>query len=51
MENMINQAERAEAKGSFYFTTFDRINEKTVLRDPIWFRADKEESVPLFFIE
>jgi hypothetical protein len=49
MENMLSQAEKVGAKGSFYFTTFDRVNEKTILREPIWYRADKFDPVPLFF--
>jgi hypothetical protein len=50
MRNMKNQAKRAEAKGLFYFTTYDQIKVKSLLFSPIWYRADREEPVPMLFI-
>lgn len=48
---MLLQARNAETKGEFYFTTFEQINPQTVLFSPIWRRADREEPVPLLFID
>lgn len=49
LTNMLSQARRGDAKGLFYFTTYDRLTEQTVLSAPIWQRADRPDSVPLFF--
>lgn len=51
LANILSQAERGNAKGSFYFTTFDRVNPATILQAPIWRRADRDELVPLIFID
>jgi hypothetical protein len=50
MRNMLRQARRAEAKGLFYFTTYERLSVDTLLFSPIWRRADKDETVPLIFL-
>ena len=50
MRNMISQARKAEAKGFFYFTTYDKIKVSTLLFSPIWHRVDREEPVPMLFI-
>jgi hypothetical protein len=49
--NMLRQAQRADTRGLFYFTTYDKLNIETVLSSPIWRRADRQELVPLFFID
>jgi len=49
--NMLRQAKRAKAKGIFYFTTFDLLFSETILHDPIWRREDREEPVPLVFLD
>jgi hypothetical protein len=51
MKNMLRQAKKAEAKGVFYFTTFDQVNVETILFSPIWRREDRPEAVPLLFID
>ena len=51
LKNMLHQARIGKAKGLFYFTTYDRINVKTLLHAPIWKRADRKEPVPLLFID
>ena len=51
MRNMLSQARRAEAKGFFYFTTYDKITVSTLLFSPIWKRADRDETLPLLFID
>ena len=51
MSNMISQSKRAETKGYFYFTTFDKLSPETTLHVPIWRRADRDELVPLLFID
>jgi hypothetical protein len=51
MANMLLQARRADTKGVYYFTTFDQINPSTLLFAPIWRRADRDEPMPLLFIE
>jgi hypothetical protein len=48
---MLRQARRGDARGLFYFTTYERLNVKTILSAPIWWRADREDSVPLFFVD
>jgi len=50
MRNMQNQARSAETKGFFYFTTYDKINVSTLLFSPIWQRVDRDEPVPMLFI-
>jgi hypothetical protein len=49
--NMLLQAKTAKTKGMFYFTTFDRVNPASILFAPIWKRADKDELVPMIFID
>ena len=51
MKNMLSQARLADAKGLFYFTIFDKITPGTLLQSPIWSRADRNESVPLLFLD
>lgn len=51
MSNILRQARRRKAKGLFYVTTFDRVNETTVLLSPIWRRADRNKPVPLLFMD
>ena len=48
---MIRQAKQAEAKGLFYFTTYDRIKVDTILFAPIWRREDRDDAVPLLFVD
>jgi hypothetical protein len=49
--NMLSQARQAKAQGIFYFTTFNQINVDTIINSPIWRRADREDLVPLLFLE
>jgi hypothetical protein len=49
--NMLRQARQANTKGIFYFTTYDQLSPQTILHDPIWRRADREEQVPLVFLD
>ncbi|MBN1536900.1 MAG: replication-relaxation family protein [Anaerolineales bacterium] len=51
MQNMLSQARKGEAKGLFYFTTFEKINSHTILHAPIWYRIDRVEPVPLLFLD
>ena len=51
LRNMLRQAERAEAAGKFYFTTYDQLSPETMLEAPIWRRADRDDLVPLIFID
>jgi hypothetical protein len=51
LANMVLQARTAKTKGLFYFTTFDQLNTSTILFSPIWQRVDREESVPLLFLD
>jgi len=51
LRNMLNQARRANTNGIFYFTTFDQINPNTLLQTPIWQRTDREDLVPLVFLD
>ena len=51
LRNMLKQAKNAEAKGQFYFTTFDQVNPATILHAPIWQREDREETVQLVFLD
>lgn len=51
LANMLRQAKRAETEGKFYFTTFDRLNAKTILHESIWKRSDREEYLPLVFLD
>jgi hypothetical protein len=51
MKNMLRQARRAKTKGLFYFTIYDKLNVSTFLFEPIWRREDREELVPLLFLE
>jgi hypothetical protein len=51
MANMLKQARRAETKGLFYFTTYDQVNVDTILHSPIWHRVDRDNPVPLLFID
>ena len=51
LENMLRQARRAKAEGLFYFTTYDKIRVDTILFSPIWRRVDREDAVPLLFVD
>ncbi|MFH2039951.1 MAG: replication-relaxation family protein [Chloroflexota bacterium] len=51
LRNMLQQAHRGDAKGLFYFTTFDKITNKSILLSPIWRRVDREEHIPLLFLD
>lgn len=51
LRNMLQQARRGDAKGLFYFTTFDQVNAQTLLHTPIWLRPDRDEPVPLLFLD
>ena len=51
LKNMLRQAKRARAKGMFYFTTYDQLSLETILHAPIWQREDREELVPLVFLD
>jgi hypothetical protein len=51
LKNMLLQAKHAKAEGLFYFTTFPQITGEKLLSAPIWHRADREEPVPLIFVD
>ena len=51
LKNMLQQAMRANAAGLFYFTTYARVSPDTLLESPIWRRADRDDEVPLLFID
>jgi hypothetical protein len=51
LANMLRQAEKASARGLFYFTTYDRLSPSTLLFEPIWQRADRDEPVPLLRLD
>jgi hypothetical protein len=51
LRNMLNQARKADTKGVFYFTTYDRLGVENMLFTPIWQRADRAEAVPLLFVD
>jgi len=51
LSNMLRQTQRADTRGLFYFTTYEKLSVKTVLSSPIWRRADRQELVPLFFVD
>ena len=51
LKNMLRQAKRAKTKGIFFFTTYDRLTPETVLHAPVWQREDREELVPLIYLE
>jgi hypothetical protein len=51
LRNMLQQARRAGAEGLFYFTTFAQVSKDTFLSAPIWHRADREDAVPLIFVD
>ena len=51
LANMLSQARRAKTNGLFYFTTFDKINPDTVLQSPIWRRTDRDDLIPLVFLD
>jgi hypothetical protein len=51
LTNMLRQARRGKAKGLFYFTTYDQVTIESLLHAPIWQRADRDEPVPLLFID
>jgi hypothetical protein len=51
MNNMLSQARTAETRGLFYFTTFYQVGVDTVLFSPIWRREDRDDAVPLLFID
>lgn len=51
LRNMLQQARRARTEGLFYFTTFDQVQSENLLTAPIWRRADRDEKVPLIFLD
>jgi hypothetical protein len=51
MKNMLLQARHAKAGGLFYFTTFSQVTVENILSSPIWHRADREQAVPLIFVD
>jgi hypothetical protein len=51
MANMLSQARQADAKGLFYFSIFGKITPETILQSPIWSRPDRNEPVPLIFLD
>ena len=51
LANMLRQARRAKTKGLFYFTTFDQVAPDSLIYSPIWQREDREEPVPLVFLD
>jgi hypothetical protein len=51
LRNMLSQARKGKVKGLFYFTTFEKVNPQTILHTPIWHRVDREEPVPLLFLD
>ncbi len=51
LANMLSQARRAKTDGLFYFTTFAKITSESLLQFPIWRRADREDPVPLLFLD
>lgn len=51
LANMLRQATSAEAKGIFYFTTYQQLNSQSMLHEPIWRRADRNSPVPLLFLD
>jgi hypothetical protein len=51
MRNMLQQAGRTAARGLFYFTTYARVTPATLLFSPIWQRADRDEPVPLIWLD
>jgi hypothetical protein len=51
MSNMLRQAKRGKSTGKFYFTTYDQVSAETILFSPIWRRDDRQDPVPLLFID
>ncbi|HEY9078069.1 MAG TPA: replication-relaxation family protein [Anaerolineaceae bacterium] len=51
MRNMLSQAKQGEGKGLFYFTTYEKISTGTILNAPIWRRADRDDLVPMIFLD
>ena len=51
MANMMKQARSGKTKGLFYFTTYDQVCVDTILHAPIWRRVDRDDPVPLLFID
>jgi hypothetical protein len=51
LRNMLQQARKGDAKGLFYFTTYERINVKSMLVSPIWQRSDRVEPIPMLFLD
>jgi hypothetical protein len=51
LRNMLLQAKHGQAAGLFYFTTYDQITVDTLLHSPIWRRADRDDAVPLIFVD
>ena len=40
-----------KAEGLFYFTNYDLLSVETILQSPIWRRADRDDFVPLMFVD
>jgi hypothetical protein len=51
LRNMLLQAKRARTEGLFYFTTYAQLTAENLLLAPIWRRADREDWVPLIFVD
>ena len=51
MENLKAVTEKAGGRDQFWFTTFDKINEDSVLSMPIWAVAGREERHPLVWFD
>lgn len=51
LKNMLRQARRAKTKGIFYFTTYNQLSPETLLHTPIWKREDRENLMPLVFLD
>jgi len=51
LRNMLLQAKRARTEGLFYFTTYAQLSVESILLEPIWRRADRDDLVPLIFVD
>ena len=51
LKNMLLQAKRGGTQGLFYFTTYEQLTVENFLQMPIWRRADRDEPVPLVFVD
>lgn len=51
LKNMLLQAKRAQTDGLFYFSTYSKVTRENLFTAPIWQRADRDELVPLLFLD